>query len=232
MGTQTSDKEGKTPRISIDIPPRDARLFGSEALTSVLTFLSRHHEQSFSVSELAEAVEYSRKSVSNAVDVLASNDLVVDKQANRRRAIRIQPDRLFLPDDPFFQIPQPKFRKPAREATDKIVTQLENVLAVVVYGSVARGEADRRSDIDLWVLVENDRMAQQREANQIRKGIEDERFGEQAERYNFDIDVEVLSAIPNYTESICDILSEGITVYQEDEFETVENIVFHGGSNE
>nr|WP_274326211.1 nucleotidyltransferase domain-containing protein [Halosimplex aquaticum] len=30
-----------------------------------------------------------------------------------------------------------------------------------MFGSVARGEADRRSDIDLWVLVEEDRMTNQ-----------------------------------------------------------------------
>lgn len=232
MGTKASDEKGGVPRLSIDIPPKDSRLFGSKTLTSILTFLSRHHEEQFSINELTEAVEYSRKSVSNAVDVLSENDLVVDKQMNRQRVIRIQPDRIYFPEDPIFQIPQPKFRTPVRKATEQIVDQLEDVLAVVVYGSIARGEADRRSDIDLWILVEEDRMVQQREANQIRKELEDRQFGEPAERYNYDIDVEALPAIPNYTEPIREILSEGIVVYQEEEFKTVQNIVFHGDADE
>lgn len=40
-------------------------------------------------------------------------------------------------------------------------SQYDHIAGIVLYGSVARGDADRRSDIDLWVLVEDDRMANQ-----------------------------------------------------------------------
>jgi len=43
-----------------------------------------------------------------------------------------------------------------REAIDALVGRLNDILDVLVYGSVARGEADRQSDVDIWVLVRED----------------------------------------------------------------------------
>jgi predicted nucleotidyltransferase len=51
--------------------------------------------------------------------------------------------------------------------------RLESVVGIGLYGSVARGEADRRSDIDLWVFVAEDRLENQRTANHVRQDLTD-----------------------------------------------------------
>lgn len=81
------------------------------------------------------------------------------------------------PDEPVLRIPQEEFHEPVRTALDRLQTELDAVQGVVLFGSVARGQADRQSDIDLWVLVEDDRGEQHR-ANEIAAQLGQERLGE------------------------------------------------------
>ena len=163
-------------RISLDIPSQNTNLFKSQAVHDVLFFLSRYHTDEFSITELAEAVEYSRPTITKAVDTLVANDLITDQRDGNTRVAKINQERLSRPDDPLLQIPQAEFHTPVRTAIKQLSDQLDTVIGIVLYGSVARGTADRRSDIDLWVLVEEDRMANQRTANTIRQDLEDEAF--------------------------------------------------------
>ncbi|QSG16411.1 Minimal nucleotidyltransferase (plasmid) [Halapricum desulfuricans] len=48
---------------------------------------------------------------------------------------------------------------------------VSDVVGIILYGSVARGEADRRSDIDLWILARPERAESQREANAIARDL-------------------------------------------------------------
>jgi len=75
-------------------------------------------------------------------------------------------------------------------------------------------------------LVREDRASNQRQANHIRQSLEEETFG--GDRYAFDIDVEALQGIPTYAEELQEILHDGITVYQTDEFDTVRSMILHG----
>lgn len=217
-------------RISLDIPAQDASLFKSQAVHDVLSFLCRYHTDEFSITELADAVDYSRPTITKAIDTLAANDLITAQRDGNTRVAKINRGRLSRPDDPLLQIPQTEFHTPVRTAVEQLVDRLDTVLGIVLYGSVARGTADRRSDIDLWVLVEEDRMANQRTANTIRQDLEDEEFD--TGRYAYEIDVEALPAVPNYTEDIQKILSEGIVIHDTEKFETVREMVFHGDLDE
>jgi len=192
----------------------------------VLTFLCRHHTDAFSITALSDAVDYSQPTVSKAIDVLAANELVVDQRDGTKRLAHIDRERLSRPDDPFLDIPQAEFHDPVRAAIDELLHELDDVLGIVLYGSVARGEADRRSDIDLWVLVEDDRMAKQRTANRVRQDLEDSEFD--SGRYAYEIDVEGLPAIPNYAEEIRTTLSDGLVLYDTERFDTVQQMIFHG----
>lgn len=226
-----SNNEAKSgPCITLDIPVQDGSIFRSETINDLLIFLSRHPDEAFSITDLADAVEYSRPSVTKSVDVLSRNDLVIENREGQRRLVQINRERLSLPDNPYLQIPQGKFHEPVKAATEAVVDELDGVIAVVLYGSVARGEADRRSDIDLWVLVEEDRMANQRRANKIRQDLEEETFD--GHRYSYEIDVEVLRAVPNYANELQEILREGISLYESEDFSTVKNLVLHGDSDE
>jgi len=220
----TDSKSGST--ILLDIPTQNPNLFRSLSVHDVLLFLSRHPTDAFSITELADAVDYSQPTISKAVDVLTANNLVVEQREGTKRSVQINRDRLSRPDDPFLDIPQAEFHDPVRAAIDELRDALDGVLGIVLYGSVARGEADRRSDIDLWVLVEDDRLANQRTANRVRQDLEDSEFD--SGRYAYEIDVEGLPAIPNYAEEIRTTLSDGLVLYDTEKFDTVQQMIFHG----
>jgi predicted nucleotidyltransferase len=230
MKSKPNTHTGSGASISLDIPAQDTSLFKSQAVHDVLSFLSRYHTDEFSITELADAVDYSRPTITKAVDTLAANDLITDRRDGNTRVAKINQGRLSRPDDPLLQIPQTEFHTPVRTAVEQLVDRLDTVLGIVLYGSTARGTADRRSDIDLWVLVEEDRMANQRTANTIRQDLEDEEFD--TGRYAYEIDVEALPAVPNYTTEIQKILSDGIVIHDTEKFETVREMVFHGDLDE
>ena len=216
--------------ISVDIPAQDADLFKSQAINDILSFLTRYHTAKFSITELTDGVDYSQPTITKAVNILATNDLVIDQRDGNARLVRINPARISRPDDPVLHIPQAEFHAPVRTAVGELVEQLDDVVGIVLYGSVAYGDADRRSDIDLWVLVEEDRMANQRTANRVRQDLENQEFD--TGRYAFDIDVESLPAVPNYTKELRDVLSDGLVVSDSEKFETVREMVFHGDLDE
>lgn len=230
MQSSPNTTAGGGSKIALDIPAQNAALFRSQAVHHILSFLSRYHTDEFSITELTDAVDYSQPSVSKAVDVLAANDLVVERRDGNRRTVHINRDRLSRSDDPFLQIPQTEFQKPVRAAVDALADRLEGLIGIVLYGSVARGDADRRSDIDLWVLVEEDRMENQRTANHVRQDLEDKAFD--TGRYAYEIDVESLPAVPNYAADLREILSDGLVVHGTEKFDTVQNMIFHGDLDE
>ncbi|WP_117592542.1 nucleotidyltransferase domain-containing protein [Haloprofundus halophilus] len=230
MITKSNSNSNDGTQILLDIPLQDSQLFKGKATDDILLFLTRHHDESFSITEIAKAVNYSRPTITKTVDRLSNNDLVVEERNGSRRLVQINRARLTIPDNAFLEIPQVEFHAPVKAATEALTGELDGVLAVVLYGSVARGEADRRSDIDLWVLVREDRMKNQRRANHVRKSLEEDTFD--GNRYAFEIDVEGLQAVPNYVDDLQDILRNGIVVHQTDEFDTVCNMVLHGDSGE
>jgi len=154
--------------------------------------------------------------------------LVVDSPEGNKRLIRINSDQLSIPDEPILRIPQSEYHNPVNTAVRKLQENLSDVVAIILYGSVARGEADRRSDIDLWVLTRDSRAENQREANTIGRDLEEMSFD--GDRYDYDIDVETVQAIPTYTEDIRDIVVSGIPVYKTSDFDTVENLLLEEGA--
>jgi predicted nucleotidyltransferase len=149
--------------------------------------------------------------------------LVVESPDGTQRPVQINRQRLSIPDDPILRIPQSEFHEPVKAAVDSLTNAVDDVAGIVLYGSVARGDADRRSDIDLWVLTRGNRAANQREANAVARDLEDQHFD--GERYAYDIDVEAVQAIPVYTDDIREIIVSGIPVYTTDNFVTVENLL-------
>ena len=175
-------------------------------------------------------IEDSKSSISRAADLLVENDLLEEEHDGNKRLLTINRDRLAVPDDPCLQIPQQAFYEPTKIAVETLIEKLDDPLGIILYGSVARGEADRKSDIDLWVLVDSDRPAQQRNANDARTSLEDRRF--EGDRYSFDIDVEELSSVAAYEDDIADIVRAGITLYETDEFRTVASMITHTASSD
>ncbi len=67
MGGKANTDSVSRAKISLDIPAQDANIFKSRAVHEVLSFLSRYHTGTFSITELADAVDYSQSTVSKAV---------------------------------------------------------------------------------------------------------------------------------------------------------------------
>jgi predicted nucleotidyltransferase len=89
--------------------------------------------------------------------------------------------------------------------------------------SVARGSADRKSDIDLWVLVRENRSRNQRRATEIGQELSEQRID--GERYDFHVVVESPTSVPAHTEDIAEIVASGIPLYKTEEFEKFQSLV-------
>ncbi len=161
--------------MDLPIPVRGAELFKHSASEYVLNFLADNPEIDVSIRQLSRVTPVSERATREAVDALEANDLIeVDSRGNARR-VSINRNRLHRPDDPIQSIPQVDFRTPVRVARHYIEDELDDVLGIVLFGSVARGEADRQSDIDLWILVDGDSgdlLQQRNAANKLARDLE------------------------------------------------------------
>ena len=93
MMPKSNDDETDGARLAVDIPIEDNRLFAGEATDDILLFLIRHRDNSFSITDISKGVDYTRPTVTKTVDVLSSNDLVVEERDGTRRVIQINRER-------------------------------------------------------------------------------------------------------------------------------------------
>lgn len=215
--------------ISFQVPASDPEIYKNKATDDILLFLSRHRFGEYTLTDLAAQTGHNKQTVRRAVDVLSANDLVRSNPDGNSRLVSINRERLAVPEDPYLKIPQREFQKPVKTAVDELTTRLETIVGIVLYGSVARGEADRRSDVDLWVLVSEDRSEAQRVANRTERDLEDREF--ESGRFDYDIDVESAASVPAYTDEIREIVLSGITVYETSQFDIVANLLMEEVDN-
>lgn len=227
MTQQPGDDNERGMSIRVSIPAQNGELYNIGGTDEILLFLSRNRYDQFTQRELAAKVGVSQTTTSRAVSVLEENQLVRVEHDGNRKLVEINRERLTVPEDPALRIPQEEFQEPAREAGEKLRESLEGVHAIVLYGSVARGDADRRSDVDLWVLVEDERAANQREANAVGNDLEERKFG--GDRYQFHVVVESIESVPAFTEEVEGIVDAGIALYATPTYQKLKNILAHEG---
>lgn len=199
--------------VEIPVPTPDPSLFRHTATDDLLQLLVDNPYEQFTIRELGRITDNAPQSVKRAVDVLGSNGMVVVETEGNRNLVSIDRARLSKPDDPILRIPQPEFHQPVRTALDRIQDELEEVDGVLVFGSVARGRADRQSDVDLWVLA-GDR-ADQHRANELAMELGRERFD--GDRYEFQILVETPETARGHSDRLEDIFADAITLLDSDE---------------
>jgi predicted nucleotidyltransferase len=222
----------ETQQVSVNLPiPAPAPdLFRHTATNDLLQLLVDNPYEQFTIRELGRLTDNAAQSVKRAVDILEANGIVVVEATGNRRLVGINRTRVTKPDDPVLRIPQPEFHSPVRVALDRLHDELETVDGVLVFGSVARGRADRQSDIDLWVLA-NDR-ADQHRANELAKELGQERFGDtsktgrgrrydrvttgQGDRYEFQILVETPESARAQSDRLEDVFADAITLVDSD----------------
>lgn len=209
--------------IEVPIPAKNPDLYRYEITDQLLQFLLHRPFEEYTQRELAAIFGVSHASVRNAVSVLEDNELTLVERKGNKSLVRINRERVKTPDDPILRIPQTEFQEPVRRAITELRDTLEDVLGILVYGSVARGNADRKSDIDLWILVRENRGRNQRRATDAGRELSDKKI--EGERYDFHVVVESPNSVPAYTEDIAEIVTSGIPLYETEEFEKFQSIM-------
>jgi predicted nucleotidyltransferase/biotin operon repressor len=199
-------------------------VFRIEAEDTILRLLADAHETEFTIPELVDATDVTRSTVWRAVGLLESIGAVTVRETPQRNYVAINTDRL-QKADPILGIPQSEFHKPIRKFVQRVETavveadNVDDLLGIMVFGSVARGEADRQSDIDLFVVVKGDRTSARRVVTNIVSDLNSERFN--GDRFAIEPYVESLESAHRATDKLREMFAEGRTVYSSDEFQSL-----------
>jgi predicted nucleotidyltransferase len=220
-------------RVHLPFPFGNEQVFRYEAMEDVLELLIRNPFREFTVRRLRAVTDNGSKTTTRAVDLLQQLRLVRVDESGRSRDVSLNRERVTMPDDALFAVPQDEFRKPLREFAVRARTEVPSFSALIVFGSVARGEADRQSDIDVWILIDDndDLLRARRAATDISAELGEERFGEAGERYEFEVLVESVESAVSHGEAddgIVDVLTEGVVLEDSDELERVTDVVLGG----
>lgn len=209
-------------------PDPDIEVFRIKAADDILRLLADAHETEFSILDLVDATGVARSTVWRAVDLLNSIGAVRVRETAQRKYVAIDPERLEK-DDPILAIDQPEFHEPIRAFVRRVrdsVSEADDVytvIGIVVFGSVARGEADRQSDIDLFVVVDGDRTSARQLVTDIVAELREQRFD--GERFDFEPYVESPASARRTGTKLREIFTEGITVYGDDELQSIRKTV-------
>lgn len=219
-----SNHSGPSVRIPIPIPDD---IFRHSACGPVLAVLADAPHTAFGIRELSRTIDRSHRSVSLAVDDLESIGLVTTTSEGGKKLVQIDRSRLETPDDPVVRIPQEEFHDPVRRLRSELLNRLEDVVGILLFGSVARGEADRKSDIDCFVLVGADRATNQKRAHELAQELGEERFD--GDRYDFQILVESPDSASRQRDRLQEIVVDGITLYETQELVDLKTEVITDG---
>lgn len=230
MESETSSDDGRQMTappdeavVMVPVPAKNGDLYRHSVTDDLLSFLIDRPFEEYTIRKLASLTGVSHRTVSVAVGVLEDNGLLTVTPEGNKKLVGINRKRVTTPEQDVLRIPQSEFHRPVREAVDRLTDRLDGVLGVLVYGSVARGEADRQSDIDLWVLVRDDRSRNQQRAVELCGELSQTPID--GDRYSFHVVVESPESVPAYTEDIASIVTAGIPVYRTDEFDQFRSIM-------
>jgi len=213
--------------IYLKFPLPDERLFRNQATEDILQLFLRNLDSEFTVTELREITGHGGDTVQTAIRVLEAADLIRTRTEGRKKLISANHARFNKPSSPLLRIPQEEFRKPVGDILKRIEHSDIDVVGIILFGSVARGEADRASDIDIQVIVDHKLTEAKRELHDVRQEVENNTFD--GERYEIQLLVESAESAENYGEKLQEIFTEGIELRSTDKLEEVKGVVFGGG---
>lgn len=213
-------------RVDIQLPLPDEQIFRYEAMDDILEVTAQNPTEEFSNRDLQDITGFGGPSVSKALSLLVDLGLVVRRDAGRKSLYRIDERRLHDADDPLLEIPQAEFRPPIRAFVERTIDELPTRAGIVCFGSVARGEADRTSDIDLFVLVEDhDYLVEaRRTVSDVKRTLEERTFDGQ--RYEFEPFVESEASARNRGDNLRELFQEGVTLYATETLDRVKSAAF------
>lgn len=217
-------KESTT--IALQYPFPDERVFRYQAMQDALSRLIEDPYQEFTISQLAGMIDANQATVSKAVKLLRELGAVQTRQEGRKQYVSVKRDRL-TKSDPIFSIPQSEFHKPVRAFIERAESELNDVVGILLFGSVARGEADRVSDIDLLVIVEGEKTEARRTTQSIVSDLEETEFD--GNRYTIQALVESIDSAERIGERLRRQFDEGITLVSSEQLTDIRAKVYRNG---
>ncbi|WP_435118761.1 nucleotidyltransferase domain-containing protein [Halolamina sp. C58] len=214
------------PTVALEYPFPEERVFRYQAMQDVLGLLIEEPYQEFTINQLAEMVGANQASVSKAVSLLKELGPVQTRREGRKQYVSINRDRL-TKTDPVLSIPQPEFQKPVRAFVERAEEEIAELVGIVLFGSVARGDADRASDIDLLVFVNSDRTEARRTVQEIVSDLEATKFD--GNRFEFETLVESTDSAKRIGNRLREQFEDGITIVGSDQLSEVRAEVFDDG---
>ena len=214
----------QSSKVLLDFPFPEERIFRYQAMQDVLHHLVNSPFEEFTQRELASVTGADISSISRSVDLLEKTGVIAVREGRPAR-ITIDVDHLQRPE-PAFLIPQPEFRKPVQAYLDALETRLreseeiDELVGVVLFGSVARGTADRRSDIDLLVIVDGDLTYGRRICTSLARDIEEESFD--GHRYEFEVLVETTTTLISHGSELTEIFDDGLVLDRSDQLQELQ----------
>lgn len=212
--------------IELEYPFGEERIFRYQAMEDVLSIVVDQPYSEFTIGELATVIDCNQATVSKAVKLLTSVGVVETRSEGRKLLVSINRDRLDKPD-PILAIPQSEFHEPVRAFLDQLRAELDDIVGVVLFGSVARGEADRTSDIDLLIIVEEDKTSARRTVQSIVRDLEESRFD--GNRYTFQPLVESVESARRIGGRLRAQFEPGITLLGSERLGSIRKEVFADG---
>ncbi|WP_254864145.1 nucleotidyltransferase domain-containing protein [Halovivax gelatinilyticus] len=212
--------------VTLRLPLPDEQVFRYGAMDDIVEILARNPTEEFSNRELQRLTDYGGPSVSKALSLLEAMGLVIEKDAGNRTLYRIDERRLRGSDDPLLQIPQAEFREPLRRFVERATAEVPSVVGILCFGSVARGEADRASDVDVFVLVgeDEDPVSARRTVSDVAGDLQTEAID--GDRYEFEVFVESPESARRRGADLRPILQEGTPLVESETLRRVTRDVF------
>jgi predicted nucleotidyltransferase len=195
-------------------------------MDDILELLYRNPHSEFGIRQLREITEHGAKTVDTAIKLFTQLGLIDTRRDGNKKLISINRNRVQKPEDPILEIPQEEFQDPAKAFLNRVDRAEPEIVGVILFGSVARGEADRASDIDFQVIVLEELTEARRELHDIRQEVEGQEFD--GERYELQLLVESTKSAESYEDRLREIFSEGIKLRETDELDLVMEAVFNG----
>lgn len=217
--------KGKTT-IAIEYPFPEERVFRYQAMQDLLGVLIEEPYEEYTVSKLAEMTGANQATISKAVRLLRELGPIKTRRDGRKQYVSANRDYLSKPD-PILSVPQTEFHKPVRAFVTRAQEKLDALVGIVLFGSVARGEADRASDIDLLVIVEEDKTPARRAVQSIVSDLEETKFD--GNRYTFEALVESTESAKRIGERLRQQFDEGLTLVGSEELSEIRTEVYTNG---
>lgn len=210
--------------VLLPIPLGEDKVFRNQATDDILELLYRNPHEEFGVRQLREITGHGAQTVDTALNLLNQLNLTQTQREGNKKLTSINRSRIQKPDDPILEVPQEEFRDPVKAFSDKVKAEhRDNLVGILLFGSVARGEADRASDIDIQVIIQDNLLESRRDIHDIRQKVEKSKF--EGERYEFQIMVESVETSEQYGEKLQQIFSEAVTLYSTHQLEELRQVI-------